>query len=206
LTSDKPLPEHAFPSSSVPAASKGAVVSLSFDRGQPVAIDGKVMDPVDVLAELNALGSTHRVGRGMHVGDTIIGIKGRVAFEAPAAHIVIEAHRQLEKHTLSKWQINLKDQLSLWYGQLLHEGQFLDPAMRSMEAFFDETQRMVTGKVDVRLELGRIAVEGIRSPFDLMNADFASYGEDHAAWSPADARGFAAIAAIATRLHKERSS
>ena len=171
-------------------------------KGQPVSLDGASMSPVEVIQRLNELGTQYQIGRDMHVGDTIIGIKGRVAFEAPAAMILIKAHHLLEKHTLSKWQINLKDQLSIWYGQLLHEGQFLDPAMRSVEAFYRDTQQRVTGEVDIQLDHQRFDVLGIRSPFDIMQASFATYGEENKAWTGDDAKGFAAIASIATRAHR----
>ena len=138
----------------------------------------------------------------MHVGDTIIGIKGRVAFEAPAAMMIIKAHHLLEKHTLSKWQLNLKDQLSIWYGQLLHEGQFLDPAMRSIEAFYRDSQTNVTGEVDLRLSHHRFEPLGIRASGDLMQSSFATYGEENKAWTGTDAKGFAAVASIASRLHR----
>jgi len=129
-----------------------------------------------------------------------------VAFEAPAAVILIEAHRVLEKHTLTKWQINLKDQLSTWYGQLLHEGQFLEPAMRDIEAFYRETQGRVTGDVTIELRDRTFDVLGISSPNDLMQSSFATYGEVNRAWSGEDVKGFATISGITTTIHRSVGS
>ncbi|MBC8125016.1 MAG: argininosuccinate synthase [Candidatus Kapabacteria bacterium] len=202
LTSDEPLPIDVWPSAVYPVPSDGAQTSIIIDfvKGQPTALDGVVMPPIQLLRTLNDVGSRWHIGRDMHVGDTIIGIKGRVAFEAPSALLLIKAHHALEKHTLSKWQLTLKDQLSIWYGQLLHEGQFLDPAMRSIEAFFDETQTSVTGQVVVRLMRERYSVEGIRSANDLMKSSFATYGEENKAWTGDDAKGFATISAVSSSL------
>lgn len=204
LTSSDPLPEHAYPSavSDEDHAENSEGLVISFVDGEPVALNGTAMESVDVIRMLNERGGAWRIGRGMHVGDTIIGIKGRVAFEAPAALILIEAHRVLEKHTLTKWQINLKDQLSTWYGQLLHEGQFLEPAMRDIEAFYRETQLRVTGDVTIELRDRTFDVLGISSPNDLMQLSFATYGEVNRAWSGEDVKGFAAISGITTTIHR----
>lgn len=214
LTSELPLPVSAYPSSGVPhspLATLGASVrndnsslclTVGFMNGEPTSLNGEVMSPVEVITKLNEIGAQFGIGRDMHVGDTIIGIKGRVAFEAPAPLMIIKAHHALEKHTLSKWQLNLKDQLALWYGQLLHEGQFLEPAMRSMEAFFTDTQQRVTGEVDLELFDERFTVLGIRSPYDLMRSTFATYGEMNRAWSGDDAKGFAIINAVGTTIHR----
>ncbi|MBU3698794.1 MAG: argininosuccinate synthase [Candidatus Kapabacteria bacterium] len=202
LTSHEPLPEAAWPSNihAKHPADASQVVQLHFDKGLPTRLDGEALDPVALLRRLNDIGSQWHIGRDMHVGDTILGIKGRVAFEAPAALMTIKAHHALEKHTLTKWQLNLKDQLSLWYGQLLHEGQFLEPAMRSIEAFFDQTQQHVNGEVTLRLREGGFFVEGITSAHDLMRSSFATYGEENLAWSGDDVKGFATIGAIATSI------
>ena len=202
LTSDKPLPEMVWPSAQypAPAAETHATVVIGFEKGQPISIDGVAMEPVELLRTLNDIGARWHIGRDMHVGDTIIGIKGRVAFEAPSALMLIKAHHALEKHTLSKWQLTLKDQLSIWYGQLLHEGQFLEPAMRSIESFFDDTQRVVTGSVSITLKHERFSVNGIVSENDLMRSSFATYGEANRAWSGDDAKGFATISAVPTAL------
>lgn len=202
LTSNEPLPEHAWPSSvhASPAAGSHETLAITFDKGLPVALNGERMSSLDVLRKLNEKGSKWHIGRDMHVGDTILGIKGRVAFEAPAALITIKAHHALEKHTLTKWQLMLKDQLALWYGQLLHEGQFLEPAMRDIEAFFASTQEGVSGTVTVLCSHGSFSVQGITSDNDLMRSSFATYGEENKAWDGADARGFATINAISTSL------
>ncbi len=211
LTSDEPLPIDVWPSAAypVPAEDTHATITIDFVKGQPTALDGVALPPIQLLRKLNDVGSRWHIGRDMHVGDTIIGIKGRVAFEAPCALLLIKAHHALEKHTLSKWQLTLKDQLSIWYGQLLHEGQFLDPAMRGIEAFFDETQTSVTGQVIVRLMRERFSIDGIRSLHDLMKSSFATYGEENKAWTGDDAKGFAMISAVSTSLwmavHGEKS-
>ena len=202
LTSHEPLPEDAWPSHVFPVRETSAhqILQIHFEKGLPTRLNGEALDPVTLLRRLNDIGSAWHVGRDMHVGDTILGIKGRVAFEAPAALMTIKAHHALEKHTLTKWQLNLKDQLALWYGQLLHEGQFLEPAMRSIEAFFDQTQQHVTGEVTLRLREGGFSVDGITSAHDLMRSSFATYGEENLAWSGDDVKGFATIGSIATSI------
>ena len=207
LTSNLPLPQQAFPSEQRPTARHDhASVVIGFTNGQPTSLDGTSMEPVAAIRALNELGADFGIGRDMHVGDTIIGIKGRVAFEAPAALMLIKAHHALEKHVLTKWQLNLKDQLALWYGQLLHEGQFLDPAMRSIEAFFDDTQRSVNGAVELALSRERFAVQGITSPHDMMSSTVATYGEMNRAFDGEDAKGYATIASISTMLHRSVQS
>lgn len=203
LTSQQPLPDVAWPSEAAerPSADR-TTLRVTFAKGEPVALDGVAMAPVDLIRALNTIGAQWRIGRDMHVGDTIIGIKGRVAFEAPAALLLIKAHHTLEKHLLTKWQLNLKDQLAMWYGQLLHEGQFLEPAMRSIEAFFDSTQAVVDGDVDIELRDGRFTILGITSPNDLMQSSIATYGEMNRAWNGDDAKGFATIAAMPTMVHR----
>ncbi len=204
LTSHQPLPEHAWPSSAYPSGNTAQPqqLTISFDKGLPVALDGLPMLPLDVVKTLNTVGAQWHIGRDMHVGDTILGIKGRVAFEAPAAMMTIKAHHALEKHTLTKWELMLKDQLALWYGQLLHEGQFLEPAMRDIEAFFASTQHAVCGDVTIECREGSFSILGITSANDLMRSSFATYGEENTAWEGADARGFAAISSIPSRLWK----
>jgi argininosuccinate synthase len=204
LTSHLPLPAHAWPSEQVVAEREPRSLTLSFEKGIPGALDGEPLPPVELLRRLNALGASFRLGRGMHVGDTILGIKGRVAYEAPAALLTIAAHHALEKHTLSKWQLQLKDQLALWYGQLLHEGQFLDESMRSIEAFFADAQRFVTGTVHMNLQPYGFEVLGVDSPYDLMASRVATYGEENRAWTGADARGFATISAIASSIARSK--
>jgi argininosuccinate synthase len=138
----------------------------------------------------------------MHVGDTIIGIKGRVGFEAAAPLILIEAHRQLEKHVLTKWQLYWKDQLAEWYGMMLHEGQYLDPVMRNIEAFLTDTQGNMMGTVSVKLHPYRFEIEGISSENDLMSAKFGEYGEMNKAWSGEDVKGFTTILSNQIKIHK----
>lgn len=175
------------------APTEGTTITLTFDQGKPVAIDGEQLDGVALVRHLNTLGGAHGVGRGMHVGDTIMGIKGRIAFEAPAAFILLEAHRELEKLVLTRWQSHWKDQLSSFYGMLLHEAQYFDPVMRDMEAFIDSSQQTVTGEVRVDLCQGHARVDGVRSPFSMMSAAAGTYGERNTLWNAEDARGFCTI-------------
>ena len=191
LTSHLPLPDKAFPS---PLKVKGSgKLKLSFEKGELIAIDDKADSPVANIEKLNALASQYAIGRDIHVGDTIIGIKGRVGFEAAAPLIIIKAHHLLEKHTLSKWQQYQKEQLGNFYGMLLHEGNYLDEVMRNIEAFLSDTQKNVTGDVFVSLYPYRFELEGISSEYDLMNAAFGSYGEWNEGWSAEDAKGFIKI-------------
>jgi argininosuccinate synthase len=165
-------------------------IIIQFEKGCPVAIDGEALDGVSLIRKLNTLAGERGIGRGIHMGDTIIGIKGRIAFEAPAPIVLIDAHRELEKLVLTKWQAFWKQNLSTFYGSLLHEGLYFDPVMRDIEAFLDQSQRCVSGDVRVELGLGHAAVRGVRSPHSLMALDVARYGEDNAYWNGQDARGF----------------
>ena len=191
LTSHLPLPETAFPSPLKETGPKK--LKLSFKTGELIAIDDKTDSPVANIEKLTALASLFAIGRDIHVGDTIIGIKGRVGFEAAAPLIIIKAHHLLEKHTLSKWQQYQKEQLGNFYGMLLHEGNYLDEVMRNIEAFLADTQKNVTGDVFISLHPYRFELEGIASEHDLMNAAFGSYGEWNEGWSAADAKGFIKI-------------
>ncbi len=191
LTSDKYLPEDAFPSQLKRQDSE--VVELEFYQGEPVGLNGKKMDPVSCIEALSQIASEFALGRDIHVGDTIIGIKGRVGFESAAPLITIKAHHALEKHVLGKNQLMVKDQLSLTYGNLLHEGHYLDPVMRDLESFFISTQKYVTGTVKVQLHPYRFYVMGIASPHDMMQSSFGKYGEINNAWSGDDVKGFAKI-------------
>ncbi len=191
LTSKGFLPESAFPNQVTQSEAKS--ITIEFEKGQPVALDGKRMAPVEVIKALNQLGGSYGIGRDIHVGDTILGIKGRVGFEAPAPAILIKSHQALEKHVLSKFQLQIKEQQSLWYGQLMHEGLWLDPACRNLEAFLESSQERVTGKVFVALAPYRFQVQGIESKYDLMNNLFGKYGEMNSLWSADDAKGFAKI-------------
>jgi len=193
LTSRKALPEEAYPSQLREQGSRQ--VSLQFEKGQLTAVDGSEGTPVENIEKLNDMASAYAIGRDIHVGDTIIGIKGRVGFEAPAPLIIIKAHHLLEKHTLTKWQQHHKEQLGNWYGMLLHEGQYLDEVMRNIEAFLTDTQKQVTGTVYVTLHPYRFTLDGIESKHDLMNSSFASYGETNEGWTADDAKGFIKITA-----------
>ena len=182
------LPEEAWPTTVSPAAADpaGQTIVLRFQEGLPA-------DGLAAVEPLNALGAQHGVGRGMHLGDTILGIKGRIAFEAPAAAILIEAHRELEKLVLTRWQLTQKEMLGSFYGQMLHEGNWFDPVMRDIEAFLTSSQQRVTGEVRVHLAQGRIEVHGVRSPWSLMDAGAGTYGEENRLWTAEDARGFSAV-------------
>ncbi|TDQ33289.1 argininosuccinate synthase [Zeaxanthinibacter enoshimensis] len=191
LTSEKPLPPEAYPSQLT--ASGTREVNLTFTKGELAAIDGKEDSPVNNIIQLEKIASAFAIGRDIHVGDTIIGIKGRVGFEAAASLIIIKAHHLLEKHTLSKWQQFQKEQLANFYGMLLHEGNYLDEVMRNIEAFLQDTQRNVSGTVSVSLHPYRFELNGINSKHDLMNASFGQYGEMNKAWTAEDAKGFIKI-------------
>ncbi len=200
LTSDQPLPEEAYPSQLKEKESKK--IELEFEQGELKAVNGESSGAVQAIRKLEKLASSYAIGRDIHVGDTIIGIKGRVGFEAAAPMIIINAHKQLEKHVLTKWQLYWKDQLSEWYGMLLHEGQYLDPVMRNIEAFMTDTQKNVSGSVFVRLHPYRFEIEGITSDYDLMNAKFGEYGEMNKAWSGEDVKGFSKILANQINIHQ----
>ncbi len=188
LTSDQPLPDSAYPSQLQEHEPKK--LKLTFKKGELVALDGEADTPVKNIVKLNAIASKYAIGRDIHVGDTIIGIKGRVGFEAPASLIIIKAHHLLEKHTLSKWQQYQKEQLGNFYGMLLHEGNYLDEVMRNIEAFLTDTQKNVSGDVFVSLHPYRFQLDGISSEHDLMNASFGSYGEMNKGWTAEEAKGF----------------
>lgn len=199
LTSQKPLPDSAYPSQL--QEKEPSEVKLTFDKGELVAIDGQKATPVKNIIKLEALASKYAIGRDIHVGDTIIGIKGRVGFEAPASLIIIKAHHLLEKHTLSKWQQFQKEQLGNFYGMLLHEGNYLDEVMRNIEVFLTDTQRNVSGDVFVTLHPYRFILNGIASEHDLMNASFGSYGEINKGWSADDAKGFIKILSNSGKIY-----
>lgn len=199
LTSRYTLPEEAYLSEL--KTSKPQEIEITFEKGEPVALDGMHYESkVHLIQELNKVGGAYAIGRDMHVGDTIIGIKGRVAFEAPAALMIIKAHHLLEKHTLSKWQSYWKNQLAEWYGMFLHEGQYMEPVMRDIETFLQSTQDTVNGSVFLNLQPYRFELIGIDSPNDLMNAKFGSYGEENLAWTGEDAKGFTKIFSNASRI------
>lgn len=191
LTSNLPLPDSAYPSQL--KEKQPQQVKLTFEKGELTAVNDEKSDPVSTIEKLEMLASKYAIGRDIHVGDTIIGIKGRVGFEAAAPLIIIKAHHLLEKHTLSKWQQYQKEQLGNFYGMLLHEGNYLDEVMRNIEAFLTDTQRNVSGDVFVSLYPFQFRLDGIDSPHDLMNASFGSYGEMNKRWTADDAKGFIKI-------------
>ncbi|HET7810945.1 MAG TPA: argininosuccinate synthase [Steroidobacteraceae bacterium] len=175
--------------------------TLHFEKGRPVGIDGKNMSAVEVVEQLEALGAPYGIGRGIHLGDTIIGTKGRVAFEAPAAETLLTAHRELEKLVLTPRQQRIKESLAGPYGDWVHEGQLLDPVCRDIEALFLSSQERVTGKVHVLFRPGSLFIEGVESPFSLMKASKGVYGESHGEWSPQDALGFSKIVSLTGMFH-----
>lgn len=192
LTSEKPLPEEAYPN---PLKNKDSRdITLHFNHGELTGFDGHHFpSKVKAIKKLQEIAQDYAIGRDIHVGDTIIGIKGRVGFEAAAPLIIIKAHHLLEKHTLSKWQMYWKDQLANWYGMMIHEAKFLDPVMRNIEAFLENSQQTVTGDVFVRLLPYRFELLGISSENDLMQSKAGQYGETNKAWDAQDAKGFIKI-------------
>lgn len=198
LTSTGSIPEQAW------VLSKGALDHprpaerhvVGFERGIPCSVDGVPLDPVAVIEKLESLAAPFGIGRGIHLGDTIIGTKGRVAFEAPAAEVLLNVHRELEKLTLTARQQRIKETLAGPYGDLLHEGQNLDPVCRDMEALFLSSQQRVTGTATVMLRPGSVFVEGVDSPFSLMKASKGVYGEAAGEWTPQDALGFSRMVAL----------
>ena len=199
LTSDKGLPESAFPSQVEKTESEK--VTLTFEKGELIALNGKKDSAVKNIEALQKIASVYGIGRDIHVGDTIIGIKGRVGFEAAAPLIIIKAHHLLEKHTLTKWQMQHKEYLSGFYGMHLHEGQYLDPVMRNIEAFLSDSQENVSGEVYVTLHPYRFTLEGIKSDHDLMNASFGAYGEMNKGWTADDAKGFIKLLANQNKIY-----
>ena len=200
LTSDESLPESAYPSQISKKTTEEVV--LDFQKGELVGINGEIDSPVKNILKLNQQAKKFGIGRDTHVGDTIIGIKGRVGFEAAAPLIIIKAHHLLEKHTLSKWQQFQKEQLGNFYGMLLHEGQYLDPVMRDLEVFLANSQNTVNGRVYVTLQPYRFELKGIDSPNDLMSASFGSYGEINKGWTAEDAKGFIKIMSNQNKIYQ----
>jgi len=191
LTSTEELPSEAYPVQVQKSGSE--TVTIGFDQGDPVSLNGQIMEPMLVIRELEALAAPWGVGRDVHVGDTIIGIKGRVGFEAAAARMIIDAHLALEKHVLTKWQLYWKEQIGQWYSMFVHEAQYLEPVMRDLESFLESSQKNVTGEVALRIRPYSFVVTGVDSSFDLMNASFATYGEMNKAWTAEEVDGFTRI-------------
>lgn len=186
------LPEEAWPTQVTKTGSE--TVKLAFEKGELKKVNDKPFaHPTEAIQHLQSIAGAYGIGRDIHVGDTIIGIKGRVGFEAAAPVVIIKAHHALEKHVLTKWQLSWKDQLSQFYGNWLHEGQYLDPVMRDIEAYLNNSQQQVTGEVTVELHPYRFHVVGIESKYDLMSSKFGKYGEENLGWSGDDVKGFTKI-------------
>ena len=200
LNSNGMLPEEAWPTQL--SKHEPEQLKLHFEKGDLTAVNDKTFDhPVAAIQYLQSIAGPFAIGRDVHVGDTIIGIKGRVGFEAAASVLIIKGHHALEKHVLTKWQLTLKSQLADFYGNWLHEGQLLDPVMRDIEAFFTSSQQNVTGDVFIQLMPYRFQVTGIESPFDLMSSKFGKYGEMNTGWSGEDVRGFSKIFGNQTAIY-----
>ena len=200
LTSNQPLPESAFPSPLIKNESEN--LELEFKSGELSSVNGEDGNPVQLIQKVQKIAKDFAIGRDIHVGDTIIGIKGRVGFEAAAPLIIIKAHHLLEKHTQSKWQQFQKEQLANFYGMQLHEGQYLDPIMRDIAAFLESSQNKVNGKVYIKLEPYRFELLGIDSPNDLMQAKFGSYGEMNRGWSSEEAKGFIKLMSNSSKIYQ----
>ena len=200
------LPEEAWPTQVTKTGSE--IVKLFFEKGELKKVNDKSFThPTEAIQYLQTLAGPYGIGRDIHVGDTIIGIKGRVGFEAAAPVVIIKAHHALEKHVLTKWQLSWKDQLSQFYGNWLHEGQYLDPVMRDIESYLSSTQQHVTGEVQVELHPYRFQVLGIESAYDLMSSKFGKYGEENLGWSGDDVKGFTKIFGNQTAIfHQVKSS
>ena len=192
LKSEQTLPESAYPSQVVKTGEE--TISIGFEKGEIVSVNGENSeDKIHLINKLEDIANKYGIGRDMHIGDTIIGIKGRVGFEAAAPMLIINAHKMLEKHTLTKWQQYWKDQLGNWYGMFLHEAQYLEPVMRDIEQFLESSQQNVTGTVAVKLRPYSYTLVGVESDFDLMKTDFGEYGEVNKAWTADDVKGFTKI-------------
>lgn len=205
LTSHQYLPEQAWPTPVT--ENKPRQLTVDFAKGEPVALDGQTLSPVGVIQRLQEIAQPYGIGRDIHVGDTIIGIKGRVGFEAAAPLILIKAHHALEKHTLTKWQLSWKEQLAMFYGNYMHEGQMHDPVMRDIEAFLTHAQKTVSGRVFLELHPYRFVILGIESQHDLMSTKFGSYGEMNEGYTGDDVKGFSKIFGNQTLIwHKVNQS
>lgn len=196
------LPEDAWPTQMTKHGSE--TIKLSFEKGELTRVNDRQFEhPTQAIQFIQKLAGPYGIGRDIHVGDTIIGIKGRVGFEAAAPMVIIKSHHALEKHVLTKWQLSWKDQLAQFYGNWLHEGQYLDPVMRDLEAFLTSTQQHVTGDVHVELYPYRFLITGIESKFDLMSSRFGKYGEMNLGWSGDDVKGFSKIFGNQTMIYHQ---
>ena len=203
-TSDGQVPEHAWVRTQGAYANPKAPtkITLTFKEGQPTHVDGVAMEPVALIEHVDTLAASYGIGRGVHLGDTVLGVKGRVAFEAPAATVLIESHRELEKLVLTGRQQRIKDSLAGPYGDWVHEGQLLDPVCRDIEALFLQSQERVTGVVHVLMRPGSLFIEGVESPYSLMAASKGVYGEAVGEWTAADALGFSRIVGLPGVFHR----
>lgn len=208
LTSEASVPEEAWVLSANAFAEAIAPSdhTLVFEQGVPVALDGKTLDPVQIIETLESLAGAYGIGRGIHLGDTVLGTKGRVAFEAPAAEVLITAHRELEKLVLSAQQSRVKDSVSAIYGDLVHEGKQLDLACRDIEALLVSSQARVSGEVSFTLRPGNLFITGSRSRFSLLAASRGVYGEAAGEWTAADALGYSRVLSLAGMLQTRAGS
>ena len=199
LSSDGWLPEEAYPTKVTKTGTEH--VKIGFRKGEPVSLNGVEMSPVEVIKALREVAGPYGIGRDIHIGDTIIGIKGRVGFEAAAPMIIIKAHHLLEKHTLTKGQLYWKEQIAGWYGQQMHEAMYLDPVMRDMEAMMDSMEENVTGEVEVALMPYHFSVLGCTSEHDLMSSKFGAYGEVNKSYTGRDVIGFTKVIANPLKIY-----
>lgn len=200
LVSNKTLPEEAYPSQITKTGTEKLV--LEFNKGELYAVNGEMFDDkVKAINKVESIAAPYGIGRDMHIGDTIIGIKGRVGFEAAAPLLIINAHKMLEKHTLTKWQLYWKDQVANWYGMFLHEAQYLEPVMRDIEAMLESSQRNVNGKVEITLRPYTYTLVGVESDYDLVETPFGEYGEVQKGWTADDAKGFIKILSNPLRVY-----
>ncbi|KAA6347650.1 Argininosuccinate synthase [termite gut metagenome] len=200
LNSEQTLPEDAYPSQIIAKGTE--TLELEFKEGELHAVNGELFtDKVKAIGKVEEIGSKYGIGRDMHIGDTIIGLKGRVGFEAAAPILIINAHKMLEKHTLSKWQLYWKDQIATWYGMFLHEAQYLEPVMRDIEAMLTSSQRNVNGTVSIILRSYSYTLVGVESAYDLVKNDLGEYGEIQKGWTAEDAKGFTKILSTPLRVY-----
>lgn len=199
LHSDTNLPEEAYPSQLQKSGSE--LLEIEFEKGEVTGVNGEKMNRIPAIRAIEAIAAPWAIGRDTHVGDTLVGIKGRVGFEAAAPLLIIKSHELLEKHTLTKWQQYWKEQLGNWYGMFLHEAMYSEPVMRDVEKFLENSQRNVSGKVKLRLRPYHFELVGIESAHDLMQAGFAQYGEMNNAWTSADVKGFTRMLAMPLMIY-----
>ena len=200
LDSTKGLPESAYLKQVTKTGSE--ILTLGFEKGELCSVNGKTYeDKIEAIKAVEEIGAAYGIGRDMHVGDTIIGIKGRVGFEAAAPMLIIAAHKFLEKFTLSKWQQYWKDQVGNWYGMFLHESQYLEPVMRDIEAMLESSQRNVTGTVTLELRPQSFSTVGVDSPNDLVKSKLGEYGENQKGWTSEDAKGFIKVLSTPLRVY-----